>query len=298
MMKKKNGFTLIELLAIIVILAIIAVITVPIILNIIENSRKGAASDSAYGYKDAVNKWYVSKLQDDNNYRLNGNYNVSDGKLDNIDIPVSGDKPTNGTLTYSNNVLTGGCLTIGEYKVTFDSKGSVSKTEKGECDSAPGNTILYYTYDENGTESRNGKITQKLSQPDPNWVLYIQETSEQATAEGDMYTLTDGDFETEFVYTQQKCNELIYDSDTQSCVKKYSSGDTYKKIISNKICFDNHCYGPGDTLPTDNITIFDDLVTDYGVWPIDYYIVGIGINDMKCDIYQDYDATCVYWNGK
>ena len=50
-MKKKNAFTLIELLAIIVILAIIAVITVPIILNIIENSRKGAAKDSAYGYK-------------------------------------------------------------------------------------------------------------------------------------------------------------------------------------------------------------------------------------------------------
>ena len=51
MRKKKNAFTLIELLAIIVILAIIALITVPIILNIIENSRKGAAQDSAYGYK-------------------------------------------------------------------------------------------------------------------------------------------------------------------------------------------------------------------------------------------------------
>ena len=45
---KKKGFTLIELLAIIVILAIIAVITVPIILNIIENSRKGAAIDRCH----------------------------------------------------------------------------------------------------------------------------------------------------------------------------------------------------------------------------------------------------------
>ena len=141
-MKSKNGFTLIELLAIIVILAIIAVITVPIILNIIKNSKKGAATDSAYGYKDAVNKWYVSKLQDDNGYILNGNYTISDGKLDDIDIPISGDKPENGTLTYTNNLLTGGCLTIGEYKVTFDSNGSVSKTEKGECDIAPGNTKI------------------------------------------------------------------------------------------------------------------------------------------------------------
>ena len=132
-MKRKNGFTLIELLAIIVILAIIAVITVPIILNIIENSKKGAATDSAYGYKDAVSKWYISKLQDDNNYTLNGSYTISEGKLDDIDIPISGDKPENGTLTYTNNLLTGGCLTIGEYKVTFDSNGSVSKTEKGKC---------------------------------------------------------------------------------------------------------------------------------------------------------------------
>ncbi len=59
---KIKAFTLIELLAIIVILAIIAVITVPIILNIIENSRKGAAIDSAYGYRDAVNQYYISEL--------------------------------------------------------------------------------------------------------------------------------------------------------------------------------------------------------------------------------------------
>ncbi len=54
-MKKSNkGFTLIELLAIIVILAIIAVITVPIILNIIETARNGAAKNSVTGYGKAV----------------------------------------------------------------------------------------------------------------------------------------------------------------------------------------------------------------------------------------------------
>ena len=145
-MKSKKGFTLIELLAIIVILAIIAVITVPIILNIIENSRRGAATNSAYGYKDAVNKWYVSKLQEDSGYTLNGNYNVSDGKLNNIEIPLSGDKPTGGNLHYTNNVLDGGCLTIGDYKVTFDSNGSVSSTEKGSCDSS--NIVLSCSGDE------------------------------------------------------------------------------------------------------------------------------------------------------
>ena len=156
-MKRKNGFTLIELLAIIVILAIIAVITVPIILNIIENSRRGAASDSAYGYKDAVNKWYVSKLQDDNDYTLNGNYAVSNGKLNNMEIPLSGSIPTNGTLTYSNNELTGGCLTIGDYKVTFDSNGSVSSTEKGSCDTS--NIVLSCADDEFLQEEYNYTVT-------------------------------------------------------------------------------------------------------------------------------------------
>ena len=45
----KKGFTLIELLAVIVILAIIALIATPLILNTIEDSRKGAFKNSAYG---------------------------------------------------------------------------------------------------------------------------------------------------------------------------------------------------------------------------------------------------------
>ena len=138
----KNAFTLIELLAIIVILAIIAVITVPIILNIIENSRKGAATDSAHGYKDAVNKWYVQELSKPNNenFNLKSQYTVSDGKLidptinndEGILMPFSGDKPSLGELHYTNNTLQGGCLVFGDYQVIFDG-GSVSSTAKGDC---------------------------------------------------------------------------------------------------------------------------------------------------------------------
>ena len=51
---KNKAFTLIELLAIIVILAIIAVITVPIILNVIDNAKQGAAKNSVLGYAKAV----------------------------------------------------------------------------------------------------------------------------------------------------------------------------------------------------------------------------------------------------
>lgn len=140
MKKKKNAFTLIELLAIIVILAIIAVITVPIILNIIENSRKGAATDSAYGYKDAINKYYVQELFDNNQLKLNGTYTVTNGTLTPSDenttfgdenvtslpIQASGTVPSSGSLTYSNNVLTEGWLVIGDYRVTFNENGTVT----------------------------------------------------------------------------------------------------------------------------------------------------------------------------
>jgi type IV pilus assembly protein PilA len=139
MRKNNKGFTLIELLAIIVILAIIAVITVPIILNIIENSRKGAATDSAYGFKDSINKYYITKLADNRQFQLEGEYTIIDGKLkgnnieeNGVEIPISGTIPSSGSLTYSNNTLTEGCLVIGEYAVTFKSDGTTS-TEKGKC---------------------------------------------------------------------------------------------------------------------------------------------------------------------
>lgn len=41
-MFKKNGFTLIELLAVIVILALIMVISTPVVINMIEDAKKGS----------------------------------------------------------------------------------------------------------------------------------------------------------------------------------------------------------------------------------------------------------------
>ena len=135
--KKKKGFTLIELLAIIVILAIIAVITVPIILNVIDNAKKGAAKDSAYGYKDAVNKYYVSELYENLGFNLDGSYTITDkGRLSNEtgvhEIPFTGTTPTGGYLIYQNNILTSGCITMDEYKVIV-SDGELTTVEKGTC---------------------------------------------------------------------------------------------------------------------------------------------------------------------
>ena len=129
-MKRKNGFTLIELLAIIVILAIIAVITVPIILNIIDSSKRGAAIDSAYGYRDAINKFYVSKMLDDNSYV------IEDGEHDinyfvNLGVDVSGEKPRDGWVMIESNNVTDFSIKIGDYAVTYNSTSNSIDAVKG-----------------------------------------------------------------------------------------------------------------------------------------------------------------------
>ena len=148
-MKKKNGFTLIELLAIIVILAIIAVITVPIILDIIDNSKKGAASDSAYGYKDSINKYFLTKLSEDSSYNIpNNSYKTSDLKT--LGVSLSGKEPeSNSWVTIEKNKVINACLQFDEYKVEIKN-GEVDSTTKGDCielqiPSCPGCVFAFYT---------------------------------------------------------------------------------------------------------------------------------------------------------
>lgn len=136
-MKKKNGFTLIELLAIIVILAVIAVITIPLILNVIENAEIGAAQNSAYGYKDALNKYYVKKIAENPNFTLNGTYTINDdGSIsdeihDHI-IELSGTIPSTGFVTLKNGTIESGCVQINDYAVTF-SDSKITNTKKEIC---------------------------------------------------------------------------------------------------------------------------------------------------------------------
>lgn len=59
---KEKGFTLIELLAVIVILALIALIATPIILGIIEDSKKNSFKASAYGISQSAKNAFVENL--------------------------------------------------------------------------------------------------------------------------------------------------------------------------------------------------------------------------------------------
>jgi len=153
-MKSKKGFTLIELLAIIVILAIIAVITVPIILNIIDNSKKGTALDSAYGYKNAIQNFYAAKLIENSNYVIpNDTYTVE--TLKELGISVEGNEPEGDSwISIKKNKIMKGCLQFKDYKISI-SDGEFENVEKGQCE------FLLPTFtdkDNNGTISLGDQI--------------------------------------------------------------------------------------------------------------------------------------------
>ena len=129
-MKRKNGFTLIELLAIIVILAVIAVITVPIILDVINKARIGSITDSAYGYKDAIQKHSMYlQTADSNSEGLKGSYTVEELKTSGLE--VSGQEPDEGVVLIDNEGMSG-CLKYDEYSV-YIYNNKVINTSKGNC---------------------------------------------------------------------------------------------------------------------------------------------------------------------
>jgi prepilin-type N-terminal cleavage/methylation domain-containing protein len=119
---KKNGFTLIELLAVIVILAVIALIATPIIMNAINDARKGSVKDAAYGVAKAVEYSIALAANTDADYTLPTTVTSGTG------VGIKGTAPDAYDLTLTNGAVTGGTLTFGDYTATFSSSGVVTVT--------------------------------------------------------------------------------------------------------------------------------------------------------------------------
>ena len=135
-MKRKNkGFTLVELLAVIVILALIALIATPIILNVINDAKKQAAKDSAYGYMDAVEKYIVSSELEDESIQ-DGRYSVEEL---NKKISVKGSTPDNGNIEIKNSSVKSYDIGIDGYVVRNGKVEKVSTTK-----SFKNGTAVYY----------------------------------------------------------------------------------------------------------------------------------------------------------
>ena len=136
-MKEKNkGFTLVELLAVIVILALIALIATPIILNVINDAKKQAAKDSAYGYMDAVEKYIVSSELEDKSIQ-DGTYSVEE--LNSMGVSVKGSTPDNGNIEIKEGAVKNYNLGIDGYAVSNGEVKKVSTTK-----SFKNGTAVYY----------------------------------------------------------------------------------------------------------------------------------------------------------
>lgn len=120
---RKKGFTLIELLAVIVILAIIALIATPLVLNIIDNTKKKTALQSAELYLSAVEQTIVSEMISGNKIE-NGSYEITDkGNIcleQNVDntckkelkISMKGKVANEGTIQIEDGKVTSATLKI------------------------------------------------------------------------------------------------------------------------------------------------------------------------------------------
>ena len=150
----KKGFTLVELLAVIVILAIISLIAVPVVLGIIEDSKKNTTLSSAEFYLDAVELSIVKSIQKGKkietglyNIMSDGNIFLEEYKLENeayvcldndenddnniLIVEIKGDVPTSGVIAIEN----------GNIVKELNKDGTTTKTELNIGD----NTIAYNT---------------------------------------------------------------------------------------------------------------------------------------------------------
>ena len=165
-MKRKNrGFTLVELLAVIVILALIALIATPIILNVINDAKKQAAKDSAYGYMDAVEKYIVSSELEDKSIK-DGTYTVED--LNSMGVNVKGSTPDNGTIKIESKTVKSYDIGIDGYAVNNGKVDKVSTTK-----SFKNGTAVYYNPEtENKCSKEEAKSTTGTKRGCMKWYVF------------------------------------------------------------------------------------------------------------------------------
>ena len=296
----ENAFTLIELLAIIVILAIIAVITVPIILNIIENSKKGAATDSAYGYKDSVNKFYVLELSKDSEYNIPSN-TYTTAQLKTLGVAIDGKEPKeNSWVTIERNAITVGCLQYDDYAVTFKD-GSIEKTEKSECEN-PSETTQYLYINENIRISPDLYILE-WDQNENDYIkikkIQLSDGFTTRPADADVYLkyaltngiVADGTVPETCMYSTTIGDELCANSDdfeiTSQKIKTFFKWDDEKNSskYENVNCTFNNTYS--DCSDSNVLVYFSSY---------DHNQVGMS-NSLNFNCYIDYDHTAdCYWD--
>ena len=130
----KKGFTLIELLAVIVILAIIALIATPIILNIVEDSKKESVLQSTKIYTSGLQTTIMSENMKTS---LNPEICIIENEVITcdaylLDYEITGEKPTSGYFKFENGTIEEYSVCLNGYKITNDGT-TITTTKTAEC---------------------------------------------------------------------------------------------------------------------------------------------------------------------
>lgn len=157
-MKKNKGFTLIELLAVVIILSVIALIATPIVLNIIENSKKEALKDSAYGLINSARFYsYQYEVSDTVRFDIRDSVVTSNGKEN---ISFQG-KIENGIVLLNSSNEVAICVNEGNYSAYKNFKdNNVILVDNKNCDIPTGKSIVYLAGESTIKEYTNQELTE------------------------------------------------------------------------------------------------------------------------------------------
>lgn len=135
---ERKGFTLIELLAVIVILTIISLITVPIVLNMIEESKTEALKETVNSYISSIETSVMLNMLNDTTVSFNNiSCSLSGKKMSctnniSFDVRVKGDTLDDLNITFdTNSVVKTGIFTKNHYCGTYNKEIGIRFNECG-----------------------------------------------------------------------------------------------------------------------------------------------------------------------
>ena len=199
----RNGFTLIELLAVIVILAIIALIATPIILNIIDSSKRQSVLRSGELYLDGV-KDEIARKNLTSEFSPEKCEIQSDGNLlcdgEEIIIETSGQRPSKGSITLEKGKITEvKDMVLGDYTLETDENKKL-RIKEGNSTEELACKVTYPITTPNVPEIKdgltpvkwNGSAWEVTTEDDPDWYDYSKQEWANAVILNEGVTKTSG----------------------------------------------------------------------------------------------------------